>query len=258
MMRRGNGVTVWSQIAAQLRIEIDSGRTPPGTKLPPEADLAQHFGVNRHTVRRALEELARNRLIRIEHGRGSFVAEPVLDYQINRRPRFSEWVRRHNREPLGEVLSLREIDLAELAEADIIADALSLPSGEAVIELERLGKADDRPIALSRHIFPARRHPGLLKALAAHKTITAALYSIGITDYVRLRSRISARMPTPREAGLLALEAGAPVLQSENLNITEAEIPLELCFVIYPATRVALIVEPSGSSDLDSDHRMVG
>ncbi|MGC9269952.1 phosphonate metabolism transcriptional regulator PhnF [Acidiphilium sp.] len=240
-IRRGGGVAVWSQIALQLQAELAA----PGTKLPPEADLAARFGVNRHTVRRALEELARQRLIRIEHGRGSFVAEPVLDYQVNRRPRFSEWVRRHNREPLGEVLSLREIIVGDLAEADLIGAALGLSERDTVIELERLGKADDRPIALSRHMFPALRCRGLEEALRNHATITAALSTIGITDYVRRRSRISARLPSPREAALLALEPGAPVLQSENLNTTGNDTALELCFVIYPASRVALIVEPN-------------
>jgi GntR family phosphonate transport system transcriptional regulator len=248
MMARGNGIAVWSQIVEQLRGEIDSGGLGPGGKLDSEASLAERFGVNRHTVRRALEELARDRLIRIEHGRGSFVAEPVLDYQVTSRPRFSEWVRRHNREPHGEVLGLREIVVRDLAEADIIAETLSLAFEETVIELERLGRADGTPIALSRHIFPSRRYPGLHTALAGHDTITAALSSIGIADYVRLRTRIGCRMPGARETRLLEIDLGTPVITCENVNITEPGLPLELCFVIYPPTRVALMVEP-GDTD---------
>ena len=77
----------------------------PAARLPTEAQLSARFGVNRHTVRRALEELSRNGLVRIEQGRGSFVAEDVLDYTVGPRTRFSEWIRRHNKEPSGRVLA---------------------------------------------------------------------------------------------------------------------------------------------------------
>ncbi len=74
--------------------------------MPTEAELSGLFQVNRHTVRRALEELSRDGLVRIEQGRGSFVAEDVLDYAVEARTRFSEWIRKHNKEPSGQVLQL--------------------------------------------------------------------------------------------------------------------------------------------------------
>jgi GntR family phosphonate transport system transcriptional regulator len=246
MMERTNGIAVWTRIATQLRQEISAGTATPGSRLASEADLAKRFAVNRHTIRRALEDLARNRLIRIEHGRGSFVAEPILDYRINLRPRFSEFVRKHNREPAGTKLTLHEIDHASLPEAAIIRETLELDADEPIIELTRLGTADGRPLSLARHIFPSRRLPGLHAALLNHPTITNALASIGITDYTRARTRITCRMPTPHEAALLELDPANPVLQCENTNITTTNIPLELCFALYPSTRVALMVEPTG------------
>lgn len=245
MIERGKGVAIWMQIAARLRAEIEQAGIPPGGRLPSEVELAAQFGVNRHTIRRALEELSRTRLIYVEHGKGSFVAEPLMDYQISLRPRFSEWVRRHNLEPAGEKLGLRVLDHAGLPEADIARDIFTLLPGERILELERLGTADSRRIALSRHIFPVDRLPGLEAALLNCATITEALARIGIADYVRLRSRISCRMPTSREVTLLASEPQSPLLQSENVNVTADGTPLELCFAVYPSTRVALVVEPT-------------
>lgn len=43
--------------------------------LPPEAQLMARFGVSRGTLRRATEELARQGLLRIEPGRGTFVVQ---------------------------------------------------------------------------------------------------------------------------------------------------------------------------------------
>lgn len=248
-MQRRAGMTVWRQIVEHLTATIRDHIRAPGEKLPPEAELARQYGVNRHTVRRALEELARARLIEIEHGRGSFVTEPVLDYQLNRRPRFSEWVRRHNQEPKGEAIRLGSVVLSTVAEAEMIAEALDLTPNDRVIELERLGKADRRPVALARHFFPAAL-PGLLSALEQHTSITAALTCVGVTDYVRKRSRISSRMPSPREAMLLKIGDDVPVLYCENVNITTVGAPLEICFVIYPSNRVQLIVEPGADDEI--------
>ncbi len=98
---RHEGVALWRQIASQLQQAIGAGSYAPGARLPTEAELSQHFRVNRHTVRRALEELSRAGLVRVEQGRGSFVAEDVIEYAVEPRTRFSEWIRKHNKEPSG-------------------------------------------------------------------------------------------------------------------------------------------------------------
>src|SRR3954468_12172996 len=142
-LARGQGVALWRQIAGSLGKEIGAGRLPAGARLPTEAELSARFAVNRHTVRRAMEELQSRGLVRIEQGRGSFVAEDVLDYPLGPRTRFSETIRRQNREPQGRILRLEEID-AEGA----VAEALQLRRGRPVIVAERLGLADGRPVVV--------------------------------------------------------------------------------------------------------------
>ncbi|HEY7577418.1 MAG TPA: GntR family transcriptional regulator, partial [Acetobacteraceae bacterium] len=131
---RHEGVALWRQIATRLQQDIDAGFYPPGGRLPTEAELSQQFRVNRHTVRRALDELSRGGLVRVEQGRGSFVAEDVLAYAVEPRTRFSEWVRRHNKEPSGRLLALKEI-----AAEPQVASGLGIRAGSRVVLLERLG-----------------------------------------------------------------------------------------------------------------------
>ena len=49
---------LWRAIATTLGAEIAAGQYQPGDKLPTEAALAARFGVNRHTLRHALTDLA--------------------------------------------------------------------------------------------------------------------------------------------------------------------------------------------------------
>jgi GntR family transcriptional regulator, phosphonate transport system regulatory protein len=237
------GEALWSQIAGELARDIEQGVLKLGERLPTEAQLAERYDVNRHTIRRALEELADARIIRTEHGRGSFVAEEVLDYRIGKRPRFSEWVRGANRTPMGEILSLVESTLGELDEGEAAAAALELGAEARVVVLDRLGSADERPISLGRHIFPAAPYPELMQALREHGSITAALKAVGVQDYTRRWTRVCARMPDAREARLLRMARTDALLACETLNATESGALVEFGVGRYPAPRVQLVFE---------------
>jgi GntR family phosphonate transport system transcriptional regulator len=243
MLERRKGIALWSQIAEAISRDIAAGAMPAGFRLPTEAQLAETYGVNRHTIRRALEELGDARIIRTEHGRGSFVAEDVLDYRIGKRPRFSEWVRGHQRAPIGEILELREAALGELPEGEAAGAALGLGAEDRIVLLERLGTADERPVALSRHIFPAGLAPGLAAALRTEGSITAALASVGIADFLRSWTRVCARLPDAREGRLLRMARTDAILVCESLNVTESGRKVEFGNTIYPAPRVQLVFE---------------
>ena len=236
---RREGIALWRQIVGHIRQDIDRGALPPGARLPTEADLSRQFGVNRHTVRRALEELSRGGVVRVEQGRGSFVAEDVLDYAVEPRTRFSEWIRRHNKEPSGRILQLKEITADSR-----VAAGLGIRPGARVVLLERLGFADDRPVSLTSHNFPAARLPGLLEALRTAPRITEALQTAGVADYMRQLTRVTARLPSPEEADLLRTGRSRPLLVAENVNVDRGGTVVEFAIGLYPTPRVQIVFEP--------------
>lgn len=236
---RRDGVTLWRQIVGQLREEIDSGQFQPGARLPTEAELSARFRVNRHTVRRALEELTRAGVVRVEQGRGSFVAEDVLDYAVEPRTRFSEWIRKHNKEPSGRVLELKET----AADARVAA-GLGVRIGGRVVLLQRLGLANDRPVSLTSHYFPSQRLRGILEALQREPRITTALQSVGVTDYLRQVTRVTARLPSAEEAELLRTGRSRPLLVAENVNVDHSGSVVEFAIGRYPTPRVQIVFEP--------------
>jgi GntR family phosphonate transport system transcriptional regulator len=237
-LARGQGVSLWRQIASQVERDIASATHRPGDRLPTEAELATRFAVNRHTVRRAMEELEGRGLIRIEQGRGSFVAEDVLDYSLGPRTRFSEIIRRQNREPGGRILRVVEIP-AEAA----LAEAMGIRRGRPVILAERLALADGRPIVIGSHHFPAARFAKLPAMLASDHSITAALAACGVPDYRRRVTRITARLPTPDEAEMLQQSRNRPLLVTEAINTDPQGEVVDVTFSRYAAGRVQLVVE---------------
>jgi GntR family phosphonate transport system transcriptional regulator len=232
------GQAIWRQIEEALLAEIAGGVYPPEMQFPTEKELARRFEVNRHTVRRALAGLAQRGVLRVEQGRGSFVVLDAIPYALGPRTRFSENLLKQGREPQTELLAAMEEDADES-----VARGLKLRPGRKVIRLDTLGRADGRPISLGRHYLPAHRVPGMIERFTRLRSITRALREIGIEDYRRLSTRITARLPSAEEAHLLRLAMTQPLLATEGVNIETSGRPIEYTRGLFASDRVQLTVE---------------
>ena len=237
-LSRGEGISAWRQIADEIEREIASGQLRPQTQLPTEATLAQRFGVNRHTVRRALADLAAKGLVRATRGSGTFVEARPLAYPIGERTRFSEIVSRAGRESHGELIASRE-----MAAADYVAAALGIGSGSPVLELTTVHRADGTPISTSIAWFPLPRFAGFAEAYAAQGSITRAFAQFGVSDYLRASTRITARAATADEVARLELAPGRVVLLSDSVNSDPEGSPIQVTRAVFAADRVEFVVE---------------
>lgn len=64
------------KVEAALRAAITAGELQPGTKLPAQTELARQLGVAPMTLRKAIEALQADGLLRTAHGVGVFVTSP--------------------------------------------------------------------------------------------------------------------------------------------------------------------------------------
>ncbi len=238
-LARGEGTALWRQIALRLEQSIVAGDYSPGARLPTEHRMAEDFGVNRHTVRRAVASLEQIGLVRIEQGRGTFVQESVVDYRVKQRTRFSENIVDARQEPSGRVLAVRE----ESVEA-AVAKALELRKGSAVWVIERVGEANGRPISVSSHYFAKARFPSLPEVFADAGTITATLERLGVGDYVRKITRVTARAARAADARLLQQAPNKPILMTEGINVDAAGRPVEYSVGRWASDRVQIVFEP--------------
>jgi GntR family transcriptional regulator, phosphonate transport system regulatory protein len=228
---------IWSTIAATLTKDIAAGHYRPGDRLPTEAALSARFGVNRHTVRHALGALAERGLVHSRRGAGVFVVQRPTDYPLGRRVRF-----RQNLLAAGRAPS-REISRTETRPSDAEeAGALRLKAGAPVHVVEGVSLADRQPIAAFRSVFPAGRFPGFLALVRETGSITLALTALGLPDYTRAETRLTAQLADPVLALALAIRAGAPVLRTVAINVGPTGIPIEHGLTWFAGERVTLTV----------------
>lgn len=235
-VERHSGVSLWRQIADRIRVSIADGEFKQTGRLPPAFDLAERFGVNRHTVRAALAFLAEEGLVESIQGHGTvIVGGRQLTLPISKRTRFSAGV--------GDQASSVAIQLLRSDEQPAsleIATLLGIEPQQQVIEVEEVGHVDSRPVSCSQHFFPADRFPDIAHHIAATGSITRAFAACGLGDYLRQSTEVSARHADARERELMQLSPGAIVLEARAVNTDLDGRPVQCSRTRFSADRISL------------------
>ncbi|MFI5036292.1 MAG: GntR family transcriptional regulator [Acidimicrobiales bacterium] len=234
---RSNGL-LHTQIADTVAAAIADGRLRPGDRLEPERDLAAEFGVNRLTVRQALADLQRRRLIRRRTGRngGTFVADPIIDYDLTTFAGFSAQVRRHGQVAGATVLRA----VREMADA-ATAEALQLSDRDDVIVIDRLRFANEAPVLVEHSCFPAERFGALLD-----ESLDGSLYDL-LAERFGARPRRAVESIEPvradaRVARLLEVPRGRPLLAVNRVAFDADGVPVESARDILRGDRTRTVV----------------
>ncbi|MEN5082109.1 phosphonate metabolism transcriptional regulator PhnF [Bosea sp. TWI1241] len=232
--------TVWRRIADEIAGAIDRGDYAAGDLLPASVALAERYGVHRHTVRQAFRHLAEQGLVSVSRGRGTQVIARRFPYRLGRRVSL-----RTNFGAAGIPASGQVIDAAVVAGDAAACERLSLPTGSPLWRIRSVSLADGLPVGTGVHQLCATRFPGFDRLLAeAGASLTAALKACGIPDYVRLQTRLGARLADAREADLLKIAPGAAVLTSDAVDALPDLSPIHLIDSVFAGERMEMLVEP--------------
>lgn len=240
------GIALWRRIGEAIVEEIDTGVLGPGDRLPASQDLAARFGVNRHTILRAISQLQDDGLVRIERGRGTYVVDNIIQYRMGAKTRFEENLLNLNYVPAREL-----VNLLDLPASKPVAAGLAVAEGETVTLVSLVGEADDIPISYSHNYFPTGRMPGIADAFRKsaetpkqQRSITAALAAVGIADFSRKIVRIRSRQAQQDEARILRIPQTESLLELDVINADPAGTPVMYALTCFPSSRVEFVLEP--------------
>jgi GntR family transcriptional regulator len=206
----------------ELLEEITTSQLQPGTKLPSEGQLAKRFDVSRATVREAVRGLVEAGYITRRRGSGSYVTE-----------------RRRMPHTLDSTLSyLAMIETAGARAGMCVLDAafepgcpddapLQLNPGDAVLAVERVRTADERPVIYSLDRIPARLLRTDLDLRKLEPSLFALLRSAGHpADHATATLRAVAS--TSQTAAILGVRRGKPLLYIEEIDYDRDGTPVML------------------------------
>jgi GntR family transcriptional regulator len=221
----------YQRVQDALAEEIAKGRRSAGSRLPPERALAEHFGVSRVTLRRALAELERGGIV-ARHPGGWTVVGARIGEPPNALMSFSEMAASRGVTAAARVLEVH-VRPATIDEAD----ALGLAPGAPLFELERLRLMDDVPILIDRSVIPLALAPDLAEVDFSVASLYRELEERYGVRPTRARFALEAVAADERQATLLHLQPGEPLLRCHQLTEDETGRPVEMCEMVYRGDR---------------------
>ncbi len=179
-----------------LKERITSGALAPGQRLPSEPALAEAHRLSRVTVRRALDGLEREGLVRRRPGNGTFVQgaspKPAVVGDLSNMLR--------GLVAMGRDTRVRLLAFSYGVPPPAVAQALRLEAGERTQHSLRVRYLDDRPFSyLSTHV-PERIGVTYSEADLAATPLLSLLERSGVVAD-RAEQTISATLAGPRPRG---------------------------------------------------------
>lgn len=229
---RNAPVPLYYQLKQILLNLINQEELKPGDLIPTERELGDKYQLSRITVRTAIQELVQEGYLERRQGVGTFVAKPKIRRGIGLLRGFSEDMSVSGRKPGSKLLSFR----SEPAVGAVTA-ALGVAEGQEVWVVERLRTVDGEPLAHSMSYLNLPAGLTLTEAeLHQEVSLWALLESKGII-LAEVEDTLQAIAASSRQAKLLGIHQGAPLLLVEGITYSLQGTPVEYSHAVNRADR---------------------
>lgn len=236
--RHEMSIPLYVQIAESLLERIESGELKPGDRLSSERELSEVLGVNRMTVRRALQVVESRGLLIRRQGDGTYVAAPKIERQASRLVPFTRGMRRRGYSPGARVITCerRPVEASVARELGLLVSA-------PVYFVRRLRLINQEPVMLERLTLPAHRFP----EFDCYDLSSRSVYDLMEKEYgitvVRARQSLEPVVATEYEAELLEVKPGAPLMLERRLGFDQDDQPVEYGKDLYRGDRFRFVTE---------------
>ena len=223
---------LYQQIKELILQSLKSGEWKPGEAIPSEMELAARFRVSQGTVRKAIDELAADNLVIRRQGKGTFVATHAEQHV---RYRFLKLMPDSGDRDSEGPAQRTVLECKRVRASAEVARALSLRTGDAVVQVRRVLSFGGVPTILEDLWLPGNAFKGLTAEQAAgYQGPTYAMFEIEFgVRLVRAEEKIRAVLPDAQQAAALKVSQQAPLLSVERIAYTYNDVPMELRRGLY-------------------------
>ncbi len=213
---------LYAQIKQLLIQRVLDGEWRPGELLPSEFKIAAEYEVSQGTVRKALDDMAGEKLVVRRQGKGTFVSARSSQHVPFH---FFRLLNDKGHQDLPKTLNM-ETQLAEPNAAE--QEALGIGTDVKVYRLERLRTLEGKPAIIGRYSLRTDMCPGIEKLVLDNVT---NIYVLLEQEYgilvVKAVEKIRAVAADEHDAGLLGIDVGAPLLEIERISSSIGGKPVE-------------------------------
>ena len=226
------------QVYLVLRDSILSGAVGLGAKLPTENKLAEFHGVSRVTVRRALGELARERLIERRRSAGTRVI-----YRPGPAPITADISGvLANLAEMGRRTAVKLLSFDYVPAEGLVAEALGVGTDQLLQRSVRVRSVDGLPFSyLTTHV-PESVSVTFTRQELASRPLLELLERAGV-KVEHARQRIGAGLAAPDVAEALDVHTGSPLIELVRTVYDQAGRAVEYLHALYRPDRYAFEID---------------
>ena len=224
MLDERSPVPLYYQLQEIIRTRIENGEWGPGKQLPPEADLCKEFNLSRGTVRQALSDLVREGMLHRRRGKGSFVAAPKIQQDLNSLLGFSDYVKN----VLGADLGSRLISVKVIPATSSVAKALEVREGSEIVEIRKVKLVDSQPFFLAVAFLPRDANPGLENDDHSNGSLIGMLREKHGFQVAKVKGWFEPVLVTEYKSSLLDVEKDSPAMLYQRIRFDADDKPLML------------------------------
>lgn len=227
-----------------LLARIIDGEFAPGTALPPELKLAEHYGVARGTVRNALSGLEDRGMLSPVQGAGWIVQSTLRTQSFAELRSFAQWARSKGMSPGGLVHS------AEFGEASTSeARKLRIAARGRVLRVTRTRTLDGRVVMLERTTYPDWIADRIAAIDGSEPSVVDIMNrQFGIST-AHADHSIDAVPASSADASLLNVRRSSPLLRVRRVSFTPSGQAIEFGEDRYLPDTVTFQVQASGGAN---------
>jgi GntR family transcriptional regulator len=218
--KRPSRRALYLQVQDELTARVAGGAWKVGEPIPNEGDLARELGVSAGTVRKALELMEAQRVIRRRQGRGTFVNDQT---SAELAARFSN-LRGPDDEPVDGGAASVDID-GGMAD-DQERQRLQLAAADPVYRIRRVHVHRGQAFMVEHATVPAAIFPGLVgrRDIGASITVLAGVYGVLLG---KAEQRLSPGTSSAAAAQALGIAAGTLVMRQDRVVLALNGPPVE-------------------------------
>lgn len=222
----------YMQVYSALYQWIAQGNYAPGSQLEAESELCDIFGVSRITVRKAIDMLVTEGMLRRVQGKGTFVPDDYVSTAV--RSDLQQRIRTARRMARNSLI--RDLQIGSMEASYAVANDLRLDTGTDVQHVSYVRVLDGEPVGFVEGWFPARLPVKLSAAAFRKSTLLTILEDQGIAldgvDHL-----IGATLAGAEMATKLGINVGAPLVRLKLVMLDSSQDAVESVRGFFRADR---------------------
>ena len=214
---------LYIQVKKRITESLVSSEWSPGQSIPSEMELAKKYNVSQGTVRKAIDDLAADKILIRRQGKGTFVS---THNEENIQLRFLRLTEKSGKK---EKIENQLISFEKEKASNQIAKALGVNTSSTLISIKRVLTFNGKPLILDFIKIPAISFRGLSPEKVIEKK--GSMYRMYEADFgiqmLHADEKIKAVAANKESSSILNVSNNDPLLSVERISFTYDDKPIE-------------------------------